>query len=957
MFQSLQNKILSVFVILISCSILLIMFIVSAKVKDAMVQAENKSAKNLLEIVMLNVESQYNTTCNQKQELIDDRKNQLKERVNNVLTFINAYYELSQLNLLSEGEAKKFVLSYLKKMRYDEGAGYIWITNTAMPYPRIMMHPTESELNGVFAHPDLLSLFADNIDIFNQAVSICESEGSGYMQYTWGQTQKKKLSYVASFAKWNWIIGSAIYLDDLEIAANTYMENALKALRETLQQVRVAESGYVFVFTGDKEMLIHPNLGELDFAKIQNPGKKTYILDDLMKAAHSESKSFDYIWDKLPNNKGEYRFRKRAFVAYFEPLDWYIASSVYNADVALPSQLLTRQILIVGIILLLTAVVVVFVLASHLTKPLENLRSAARKIQLSGIHSTNIPVGGSSEIKELGIILGDMLGSIKDADSEKETLVKDLEKINKRLREINKKLHKEISERKYAEKALRESEEKYKGIVENTIDTIMLSNPDGTISYLSPACKDVLGHDSESLSDTLLPISHPDDINIARFVQEQFLAGKSGTNVEYRIITSHNRVKWISCSWSPVLQDKSIYMIVSVIRDITTRKNMEEELIKAHKMESLGIFAGGIAHDFNNLMMAMLGNLAIAKMEVTSDSAIMKNLENTEKSIRRASKLSQQLLAFSKWESTSKKVIALTSFIEEYINSMVRDSNIQVEFLFAEDLWHVDVDKHHMRQVFTSITENAMQAMNNEGLLTVSASNITVTENSDLSISQGEYVEIAVKDQGVGIAEEYISKIFDPYFTTKEKSALKGTGLGLATVYSIIRQHGGCINVDSQISKGTTFYIYLPAAKKVEEKKEDTNKLFYGKGNILVIDDDDSTLDVLSATLERLGYDVKCADTLESAIEYYEESIVRNLPFDMIVMDFSMPGAMDTRDMLQELQKINSKLKVILTSEYEDSALINNCQNYGCCGFLCKPIDIYSLSSTMHLALQGQQTK
>ena len=954
MFKSLQDKMLVVFVVLITCSILLIMFIVSAKVKDAMVRAENKSAENLLEVVVLAVETQYNTTRNQQQELIGDRKDHLKERVESVLTFLNAYYELFEQGLLSEQEAQQSALKHLKKMRYDDGNSYIWISNTTMPHPKVMMHPTVSELNGVVAHPDLLPHFSDNIDLFRKAVDISQANGGGYLEYMWGEPQKKKLSYVAIFEKWNWIVGSGIYLDEIEVSVNEYLNDALDELKKTLQQVRVAESGYVFVFTGDEEMLIHPELENVDMRQFENIGKHPFILDELMMAAHSEEQSFDYIWDKPPKFTGEYRFRKRAFVRYFEPLDWYIASSVYNSDIALPSQLLTQQLLIVGIILLFVVALVVFFLARHLTKPLANLARSARKIQISGIHSSDIPVGGSSEIKELGIILADMLASIKQADNEKESLLQDLEKFNTRLRNINKKLKTEISERKHAEHALRKSEEKYKGIVENTVDTIMLSNPDGTISYLSPACKEVLGHDPESLSDSLLPITHPDDINIARFVQEQFVAGKNGTNVEFRIVTEQKRLKWISCSWSPVWQDDLIYMIVTVIRDITTRKNVEEELIKSHKMESLGVFAGGIAHDFNNLMMAMLGNIAIAKMEIPADSNIFKNLENTEKAIRRAGKLGQQLLAFSKGEITSKKVIVLTSFIEESINSIVRDSNVQVEFSLPADLWRVDVDKHNMRQVFTSITENALQAMNNEGVLTVKARNVTVTEDSDLAITQGEYVEISVQDQGVGIAKEHMSKIFDPYFTTKEKSAIKGTGLGLATVYSIVRQHGGYVNVDSHINKGTTFYIYLPAAEKTEEQQDDTNKLIYGKGNILIIDDDDTTRDILSATLERLGYDVQCAKTFEKAIECYKNSLIKNVPFSMIIMDLTMPGAMDTKEVLQELHKIDSKLKVILTSEYEDSVQLNNCQSYGCCGFLYKPVDIYSLSSTVHHALQGK---
>ena len=241
---------------------------------------------------------------------------------------------------------------------------------------------------------------------------------------------------------------------------------------------------------------------------------------------------------------------------------------------------------------------------------------------------------------------------------------------------------------------------------------------------------------------------------------------------------------------------------------------MEDELINVKKLESIAFLAGGIAHDFNNLLTGILGNISLAKMSISPDDKNFELLTRAEKASFRAKDLTYQLLTFAKGGEPVRKVVYIKGLIEDTVSFSLSGSNVKYDFSIQENLWPVEVDEVQLRQVIYHLSINAQEAMPKGGNVEIRAGNVTVGSEDGLPVKEGRYVKISVKDHGISIPKEHLKKIFDPYFTTKQMDSQKGKGLGLAVCYSIIKKHGGYIDVESEIGKGSTFHIYIPAADK-----------------------------------------------------------------------------------------------------------------------------------------------
>lgn len=368
-----------------------------------------------------------------------------------------------------------------------------------------------------------------------------------------------------------------------------------------------------------------------------------------------------------------------------------------------------------------------------------------------------------------------------------------------------------------------------------------------------------------------------------------------------------------------------------------------EQLLKIQHLESIGILAAGIAHDFNNILAIIIGNIHLAKLYAKSDEKVFQPLVVAEKTLWRATNLTAQLLTFSKGWVPVKKVVYIGELIKNAADFSLRGSNIIVEYDIIPDLWVVECDEGQINQVIDNLIINAVQAMPSGGMIKVSAENITVNEKDALSLATGEYVKVSIKDEGIGIDEEHLPKIFDPFFTTKEK----GSGLGLATAYSIIKKHNGYIDVTSETGKGTTFYIYLPASfKKVAEKEEE--EIIHGKGRILLMDDEEGIRYIIGQMLEHLGYEVKTAEGGNSAIELFKRAKKENQTFDAVILDLTTPGEMGGRETIQRLMEIDPEVKGIASSGYSTDPIIADFKSYGFSGAIVKPYSVTQMSRILH---------
>jgi len=380
------------------------------------------------------------------------------------------------------------------------------------------------------------------------------------------------------------------------------------------------------------------------------------------------------------------------------------------------------------------------------------------------------------------------------------------------------------------------------------------------------------------------------------------------------------------------------------------RNSFEEGLIKLEKVNSLGILAAGIAHDFNNILTIILGNVYIIKRYLnTSSSQAYNKIHNKFLQIERlslqAKDLNQQLMNFSKSGLPVKKNIYIKNLIKKTTNMVLSGSNNECKFSIPQDLWAVEVDEGQICEVINNLLINAEQAMPNGGTISVNATNVRVEASDENNIKQGKYVMIEIRDKGVGIPKENIEKIFEPYYTTKSE----GTGLGLAASYSIITKHNGYINVKSEPSVGTSFYIYLRASEaEVIIDRIKYEKVLQGTGKVLVMDDDKNIREISRLMLMELGYEVELCKNGEGAIEAYKDSIMGNSTFDAVILDLTVRGGMGGKETIAALLDIDINVNAIVVSGYSSDPVMVDCMEYGFKDCIKKPYTLEQLANVLY---------
>jgi len=436
---------------------------------------------------------------------------------------------------------------------------------------------------------------------------------------------------------------------------------------------------------------------------------------------------------------------------------------------------------------------------------------------------------------------------------------------------------------------------------------------------------------------------------------------KTPYDIEYEIRTnsSHSRKTTRSIAELQLNEFGKPIKVTGVIQDITEQKRAaiekrewEKRIMLSQKMESISTLAGGIAHDFNNMLSVITGNISYSMTTLTEKDHLYKVLSETQEGAERAKHLTQQLLTFSKGGAPVKKITDLTHLIKESSNFMTRGSKSKCTLSISNDLKKVEADEGQLGQVIGNLILNASQAMPQGGLINFEAENIVINAQSNIPLPAGQYVKIGIEDQGIGISEKHLPMIFDPFFTTKQK----GSGLGLATTYSIIQQHGGHITVHSKMGEGTTFTIYLPATnKEIHEPLNMKKNVHCGQGNILVMDDQEPILKMVGRMLNQMGYHAAFAIDGYQAIELYRKAFVTEKPFDLVILDLTVPGKMGGAKTISELLKIDPNVKAIVSSGYSNDPIMANYLNYGFCGVVPKPYTKNQLAEVLIQTL-GKKT-
>lgn len=551
----------------------------------------------------------------------------------------------------------------------------------------------------------------------------------------------------------------------------------------------------------------------------------------------------------------------------------------------------------------------------------------------------------------LGLLVGDLLEEQRD-----EPIFSVVSRTNDMYEDIILDHIRIGTERKQAEEKVRQSERFIRSILDTVDEGFIVIDRDFRILTANKAyciqvsmpCEEVLGRPCYEISHKINRPCYEEGEECA--VRRTFETGEPHTAL-HKHTDAKGSILYVETKAFPLKDSTGVVTsVIETVNNITEKHLLEEEQLKTQKLEAIGTLAGGIAHDFNNLLQGVFGYISMAKIMHDQKQKSLDMLEQAEKALHMSVNLTAQLLTFSKGGKPPTQRIALQPVIENSVKFALSGSRIDFRIQVDEEVRMVEADEGQIGQVIQNLVLNAEQAMPMGGTITITANNVSPRQKEFPPIlQQGNYVVMSIKDSGIGIPEQYLSRIFDPYFTTKDK----GSGLGLATSYSIIKNHGGLIDVKSKLGEGTTFFVYLPAVEAAETSavtvSEDVKAL--RKSRILLMDDETIVRNIAGIMIRSLGHEVELAEDGREAINKYRESIRTGRKFDIVIMDLTVRGGMGGEEAIKELLEIDPDIKAIVSSGYSDDVAISDYAAYGFRTCLSKPYDITSLNKTLNSLL------
>jgi len=593
-------------------------------------------------------------------------------------------------------------------------------------------------------------------------------------------------------------------------------------------------------------------------------------------------------------------------------------------------------------------------------KPLGTLADSMKDAQLSNHKDVNL--GTRDEFQLLGDTYNQMRQSLVNAHDKLSEINERLEQLvderTAELKRVNEELLQDIAKREQIEKALQQSEGRYRSLVENTLDGYFICQiPSGRFLFLNSRICSLYGYTMlEGLDLTVWDVIDGEAHDqISKLIQER-LKGRfmKFDRRIYKAIRKDGSTFRAEVSTSMVtFQGQTA--IQGVLRDITEQERLQEQLQKAERMQAIGTLAGGIAHDFNNLLMGIQGRTSLMLLEIDQSHPFYGQLKGVEDHVKRAVDLTNQLLGFAMGGKYQVAPVDLNRLIQENISMFARTKKeLSINLNMQENIWSAEVDRSQIDQVLLNLYVNAWQAMPGGGQLTIQTQNCRLDDKfvKPFHVDPGKYVQISIADTGVGMDAETRKRIFDPFFTTKERG--RGTGLGLASAYGIIKNHGGIITARSEKGEGTTFTIYLPASDKPASRGVIApERQLSGEGLILIVDDEEMILDVGKALLEKLGYQVLVAGGGREGLEIYRQ---RSREIDLVILDMIMPD-INGGETYQRLKEINPRVKVLLSSGYTVDGVAKDILKQNPLSFIQKPFDIKKLSHKVREALQISDTQ
>ncbi len=591
-------------------------------------------------------------------------------------------------------------------------------------------------------------------------------------------------------------------------------------------------------------------------------------------------------------------------------------------------------------------------LQSIISAPILDLARTTRDVTRRKDYSLRATAQARDEVGDLIDGFNEMLSQIQSRDTALQHAHDELEQ---RVTERTSELLREVVERRRIEAALADEKERLAVTLRSIGDAVVATDPAGCVILFNPVAEKLSGTDfADAIGRPLSEILHfkrettgePCEDPVAQILLRR---GPVALSENTTLASRDGTQRLIASSGAPI-RDRggSVIGVVLVFRDVTEKHRTTQELLRASKLESVGLLAGGIAHDFNNILTVILGNISMARAFAPADNPLTTTLAAAEKAAIRATDLTRQLLTFSKGGAPVKKTASLGEIINETVSFVLHGSNVSSQIVLPVDLWPVDVDVGQISQVINNLAINACHAMPEGGRLHIRANNVTFDSQSGGALKAGRYVCISVQDHGTGIPPENLPRIFDPYFTTKKH----GSGLGLASSYSIIRKHDGEIRVESELGRGTVFHIYLPAAEGTVRNATEPviAPPMSGRGRILVMDDEEPIRQLITRMLQPLGYRITATPDGTDALREYEEARAKGNPFSAVILDLTVPGGMGGKETMQRLLVLDPDVRAIVSSGYSEDPVMARYREFGFCGVVAKPYRLQELSMALREA-------
>ena len=862
----------------------------------------------LKKTLQFNIEKELQNTTDSVVNFIESAayvsiKNRLRTIAEKNLDIAQYYYSKYRSGLLTRSEAIKIIEEVFLNQSIGI-SGYIYCLNGK---GILQVHPKDN----------MKGSDVSNVDFVQYQLEVKD----GYMEYEWknpGEAQKRsKVLYMVYYKPLDWIISVSAYREEFNYLVDIY------DFRESILTYKTGQTGYAYVLDEKGTAVVHPKLEGINLLQ-----QSKYPNDFLKQILKEKNGRIEYEW----KNPDELKARKK--IAIFKHLPrykWIVVSSSYVGEVFSPLITFRFFLIITLIVIFLVSIGITYLIVMSVTKPLESLMDKFGK-GARGDFSTRMEIGALDEFGRLSQHFNSFMEQLEKND---------------------KKIKIEIQKNKQAQAALVENDLKLRGIFNQSYQYACILSPTGNLEVLNKAGFELAGIRIKDIIDKpfwQIPWWRHDQ-DIQQLIKESVIKAGTGEFHRYETtgISKDDEIRNIDLSITPLLNNSGeVIAIIAEARDITEqnraaleRKNMAVQLEKSQKMEAIGTLAGGIAHDFNNILSGILGHSQLTEISLDDPVKAKGHIAQINKAAQRAAALVQQILTFSRQADNEKQILTLYHVVKEALK-LLRSSlptTIEIKDNIVSKA-KIMADPTQMHQIVMNLCTNAYHAMGESGgVLSIQLLAVEISQGKDIldhEIINDKYLKLEISDTGVGMDEKTMLKVFDPYFTTKEMG--KGTGLGLALVDTIVKEHGGFIKAESTPGTGTSFYVFLPLIEHGKDYQSHGKKQEVIKGGIekiMVVDDEEDLCMVVKEFLQDYGYKVITFENGVKAFEAFEQDLEY---FDLIITDMTMPGGMTGMELSKEVLQLRQNMPIILCSGYSENFSKEDVISLGIRKYIQKPI-------------------